>query len=289
MARPKGHDPVLTARADPVRVAAVTNAIGSLLAYRELIYNLTVRDLKLKYKRSTLGVAWSLLNPLLMMVIYTIVFSVFLRAVHTPPDRPYWALVLGGLLAWGFFASGVGGSTTAFVHSSNLVARVRFPIESLPIATVMAAFVNFLISLVILLIVLAAVRLPLGPSLLLLPVIIIAQLVFTIGLALMVATLTVFLRDLEHLIGIGIMAFFYLTPILYPLEPGYLPRGAARVVPYLRLNPLSWFLDNYHSVIYYGTWPSLTQFGLMLAASAISLGGGYLVFLRLRSRVSEEV
>jgi lipopolysaccharide transport system permease protein len=266
----------------------VPRAIRSLLAYRELVYNLAVRDLRLKYKRSTIGIAWSLLNPVLMMIIYTVVFSHLLKVVDTH-GRPYWALVLGGLLAWTFFANGVGGAPMAFVHSSNLVSRVYFPIESLPIATVMANFVNFVISLAILLVALVVAGLPLGWSLVLLPVILAAQLAFTIGVALLIATLTVYLRDFEHLVGVGLLALFYLSPVLYPLDPTALPKGTETLLQYLRLNPMSWFLDSYHSVLYYGAWPSAAEFGSMLLIAAVSLVGGYAVFLRFRARLPEEV
>src|SRR5450759_293067 len=122
-----------------------------LVSYRELVVNLTVRDLKLKYKGSVLGIAWSLLNPLLMMTIYTAVFSVFLRAVAVPH---YWALVLGGLLPWLFFSNSLTAATTSFIRNPNLITKVYFPIESLPIAAVVANFTNFLISLAALLVVL---------------------------------------------------------------------------------------------------------------------------------------
>lgn len=260
--------------------------IYELWTYRELISNLTARDLKLKYKRSSLGVAWSLLNPILMMAIYTGVFSVFLRAVNS---RNYWALLLGGLLVWLFFANALGSATVSFVHSSNLISKVYFPVEALPIASVMANFVNLLISLAVLLVVLVVARLPLGPSLLLLPIILMAQLAFTLGLALLVASLTVYFRDLEHLVGLGLTALFYLTPVLYPLDPHALPHGAARFIPWLSLNPMSWFLGSYHAVLYYGAWPDATQFVLLLAAAGSALIGGYVVFLRIRPRLPEEV
>lgn len=266
----------------------MSRSIRSLLAYRELIYNLAVRDLRLKYKRSTIGIVWSLLNPLLMMLVYTIVFSVWLRAVHTEPGRPYWVLVVGGLLAWTFFASAWGSAPGAFVHSSNLVSRVFFPVEALPIAGVLANFVNFLISLVILLVVLAVVRMPLGVSLVVLPVILIAQLAFTIGISLLLATLTVYLRDLEHLIGIALVALMYLTPVIYPLDAAAVP-AIGKWIPFLKLNPLAWFLDSYHAVLFYGTWPEPVEFTLMLAASLVALVLGYVVFLRLRARLPEEV
>ena len=260
--------------------------IRELWAYRELVSNLTIRDLRLKYKRSSLGVAWSLLNPLIMMAIYTAVFSVFLRVVNSPH---YWALVLGGLLSWLFFANALGSATVAFAQSANLISKVYFPIEALPVASVLANFVNFAISLLVFLVVIVIARLPLGPSLMLLPVILLAQLAFTLGLSLFVATITVYFRDLEHLIGLALTALFYLSPVLYPLNPSALPHGAARFIPWLNLNPMSWFLESYHSVLYYGTWPDPGRFALSILSAVAALLGGYLVFARMRTRLPEEV
>jgi len=261
-------------------------ALGELVAYRELVTNLALRDLKLKYKRSSLGVAWSLLNPVFMMIVYTLVFSTFLKVVKVPN---YWALVLVGLLAWVFFANSIGSATTAFTSSANLITKVRFPIEALPIASVLAQFVNFAISLAILLAVLFVARIPLGLSLALLPVILAAQLAFTIGLAMMIATINVYFRDLEHLVVLALTALFYVTPILYPLQSSALPPGTGRFVSILRLNPLSWYLESYHSVLFYGTWPDPFRFGLMLVSAALAVVAGYLVFTRLRARLPEEV
>ena|ERR1700674_1529700 len=264
------------------------NAIGrlqELVNYRELVVNLTVRDIRLKYKGSVLGVAWSLLNPLLMMTIYTAVFSVFLRAVTVPH---YWALVLGGLLPWVFLSNSLNAATISFIRSPNLITKIYFPIESLPIAAVFANFVNFLISLAVLLVILGFVGL-LGPSLILLPVILLAQLGITLGLATAIAALTVYFRDLEHLVVIGITALFYLTPVLYPLDPKALPAGAGKYIGYLQLNPLSWLFDSYHSVLFYKTWPDPTTFTLMLAFALVSLAAGYFLFTRLRPRIPEEV
>jgi lipopolysaccharide transport system permease protein len=260
--------------------------IRELWSYRELVYNLTVRDLRLKYKRSSLGIAWSLLNPLIMMAIYTAVFSTLLRVVS---GKNYWVLVLGGLLAWLFFANAIGSATLAFAQSGNLISKVYFPIEALPVASVLANFVNFVISLAVFLVILVVGRLPLGPSIVLLPVILLAQLGFTLGLSLVVATLTVYFRDLEHLIGLGLTALFYLSPVLYPLNAGVLPHGAVRYLPWLELNPLSWFLESYHAVLYDATWPDPTRFKLALAAAVVALAGGYWIFSRLRTRLPEEV
>jgi lipopolysaccharide transport system permease protein len=264
----------------------LTQRLRELLAYRELIVNLTLRDLRLKYKRSTLGVAWSLLNPLFMMAIYTAIFSVFLRVVNV---ANYWALVLGGLLAWLFFANAIGSATTAFAHSANLISKVYFPIEALPLASVLSNFINFLISLVVLLVILVVAGIHLGPSLVLLPVILAAQLALTLGLALFIATITVYFRDLEHLVTLGLTALFYLTPVLYPLDAAALPHGAQRYIPILLANPLAWLLESYHAVLFYGRWPQPGQFSLMLLSAVIALVGGYTVFLKLRARLPEEV
>lgn len=255
------------------------------MSYRELVYNLTVRDLKLKYKGSVLGIAWSLLNPLLMMTIYTAVFSVFLRAVNV---QNYWALVLGGLLPWVFFSNSMTTAAVSFIRNPNLITKIYFPIESLPIAGVLANFVNFLISLAVFLVILGFVGL-IGPSVILLPVILLAHLAITLGLATAIAAVTVYFRDLEHLVVIGLTAWFYLTPVLYPLDPSALPAGAGKYIRYLQLNPLSWVWDSYHSVLFYKTWPDPTTFTLMLVFALLSLTLGYLLFAKLRPRIPEEV
>ncbi|HUZ89874.1 MAG TPA: ABC transporter permease [Candidatus Acidoferrales bacterium] len=266
--------------------------LGTLWAYRGLVMNLAIRDLKLKYKGSVLGVLWSVLNPLLMMAIYTVVFSLFLRAVILPD---YWALVLAGILTWVFFSTALTAASVSFTHNANLINKVAFPYESLPIATVIANFVNFLIMEVILLVVLVLAQsvlhrqVGLRPPAVLLPVILAAILACGLGLSLFLATLTVYFRDVEHLVGIGLSALFYVTPVLYPLDARALPHGAARFIPYLRLNPFSWFFESIHSVLYYGTWPDWPTFGLMLIASAAALVGGYAFFMWLRPRIPEEV
>jgi ABC-type polysaccharide/polyol phosphate export permease len=265
---------------------SLTERLQELFRYRELIYNLTVRDLKLKYKGSALGVAWSLLNPLLMMVIYTAVFSKLLRVTDFPN---YWALVLGGILAWTFFAGSVQSATTSFIRNPGLISKVYFPIESLPISMSLANFVNFGIPLVLLLMASVVAHVHIGASIVLLPLIVAAELALALGLSMMIAALTVFFRDIEHLIGIMLAAWFYLSPVIYPLNPALLPVGARRFLPLAWLNPLAWFLESYHSVLVYGTWPPLAPFVGMIALAALCLVAGYATFHRLRPRVPEEV
>jgi len=276
----------------PALVQYVTTRPGpadrlrELYAYRELVANLTVRDLKLKYKGSILGVAWSLLNPVLQMLIYTAVFSLFLRIVNVPH---YWAFVIGGILVWAFFNNTLIGASASFTRNPNLISKVYFPIEALPISMVLANFVNFLIPLGLLLGVLVIGGIPLGWSLLLLPVVALGQLALCIGCALAIASLTVFLRDIEHFLVLGLQVVFYVTPILYPLNAKAMPRAATAFLPLLHLNPLSWYLGCYHAILYDGRWPDLMDFALMILCSLLVLGLGFLVFIRLRPRLPEAV
>lgn len=260
--------------------------LRDLLNYRELVYNLTVRDVKLKYKGSVLGVAWSLLNPLLMMAIYTVVFSKLLRVTDFPN---YWALVLGGILAWTFFAGSVQSATGAFIRNPSLISKVYFPIESLPISMSLANFINFVIPLVALVIVSVVAHVPIGMSIMLLPVLVVAELALAVGLSMLIAALTVFFRDIEHLLGIVLTAWFYLSPVIYPLEPKLLPAGARRYLGYAWMNPMAWYLESYHSVLVYGTWPAVLPFAGAIISAVACLVGGYLVFHRLRARVPEEI
>lgn len=254
--------------------------LRELYAFRELVGNLVARDLRLKYRRSALGAAWSVLNPLFFVAIYTAVFSVVLRAFILPQ---YWTFVLAGLLPWLFFANSLGACSTSFTQNASLISKVAFPVESLAIATVLSNFVNFLITVALLLLAVVAAGRPVGPSLILLPVLLAAQLVLALGLGLGIASLTVYFRDLEHLVGLFLTALFYLTPVLYPLT------FAGRYARWLKLNPVAWYVDSYHAILYSGRWPDPVLFLPAIGLALASLAGGYAIFLRLRPRLPEEV
>lgn len=259
---------------------SLRDRLGELYRYRGLVRGLTARELRLKYRRSTLGAAWSLLNPLLMMAVYVLIFGVFLH-VFTLPE--YWAYLLTGLIAWLFFANALGGSVAALVQNPNLVTKIYFPLESLPIAGTLANFINFSISLALLVVAVGVGGRPLGPSLVLLPLLMASELAFCTGIAIFLAAITVYLRDVEHLIGIFTTALFYATPVLYPLtRAGHFQR-------ILELNPMTWEIECYHSILYFGAWPNWTFLLLTVAAALVSLALGYLVFLRMRPRLPEEL
>lgn len=264
--------------------ARVSSSLRELYAYRDLLRGFTVRELKLKYKGSALGIAWSLLNPLLMMAIYTVVFTHVLRFGSKVPN--YWALVLTGIVFWTFFSTSLISASASFVRNGHLITKVYFPVEALPFSMVLAQFINFVITLVILLAAVLIKGIPVGPPLILLPVLVLATLVLALGAAALFASVTVFFRDVEHLVQIALTALFYLTPVIYPLDPNVIP---AQYLRYLKLNPLAWYLDSFHDVVVRGVWPSWTLFLLSVAFSTVMLVVGYLSFLRVRPRLPEEV
>jgi lipopolysaccharide transport system permease protein len=260
--------------------------LHELIRYRQLVRNLTVRDLRVRYRRSGLGSVWSLLNPLVMMLIYVAVFSLLLRVVVLPD---YWAFVLSGLIPWIFISTAILGAAGSFINNGHLIMKVHFPIESLTLAVILANAVNLLISVVVFVAIELVFRRPLGLSLVLLPIAVLATVAMTTGIGLIVASLTVYFRDLEHLLQLALTAAFYLSPIIYPLDTRVLPHAAAPYLDLFRLNPFSWYLETFHAILYWGIWPDARTLTLMLVSSAMILVGGYAWFLRTRDRLPEEL
>lgn len=270
---------------------AILKHLRELWQYRELVRNLVVRDLKVRYKNSLLGVAWSWLNPLLMMVVYTIFFTVLLRHTNLPH---YPVFLLSGLLPWNFFSESLTSATGSIVNNAHLIKKVYFPREILPVAIVLASLVNFIIALPILFALTLIFGAPLTPWVLLLPATILIQVLFTIGLTLILSTLNVFYRDTQFILSVLMLAWFFLTPVFYPIET--VPQSAtllgvtfnARLWLY-RLNPMASIIASYHDLLYTGA-PTGLDFLLRTAVtSLVVLAVGYLVFLRYSPRFGEEV
>ncbi len=229
----------------------MSDSLGDLWHYRDLLYNLTVRDLKVRYKHSVLGILWSLLNPLLMMLVFTFVFTVM-----QPNSIPhFYVFVLTGLLPWTFFSGSVVGAASQIVGNGHLIKKVYFPREVLPVSTVTGNFVNFLLSLIPLALFLVVSGIGFTPYLLWLPLIFAIQFVMLLGLSLLLSALTVFYRDMLMVLDVGVLGLFFLTPIFYPME---LIQQEATVfgmtLPVARLvrwlNPMASIIDSYRTVIY---------------------------------------
>ena len=274
---------------------SIVSHLTELWFYRELVWNLVVRDLKVRYRNSVLGVFWSLFNPLLMMVVFTVVFTVM-----TPYSdvKKFPVFVLCAILPWNFFSSSVIGSIRSIVDNAPLVNKVYFPREILPISVVLANLVNFLIALIVLFALILAFRIPIRPWVLLLPAVIIVQLIFTIGFSMIMATANVFYRDTQVIMEVLMLAWFFVTPIFYSLR--ILPRSyeifgvsfdVSRWV--LILNPMASIIANYRTILYGigngGSMPEPYFFLRTLVTSIFILVIGSLIFYRYSRTFGEEV
>jgi ABC-type polysaccharide/polyol phosphate export permease len=271
--------------------------VRELVRYRELILNLVTRDLKARYKNSVLGFFWSLVNPLLMMVVFSIVFTYMMPNLSVS-HFPVFALC--GILPWNFFTASVMGSVNSIVGSAHLVKKVYFPREVLPISTVLANLVNFMLALIVLGVMLYVAGIRLTRWALLLPAIIFVQLLFTLGLALILSTLNVYYRDTAMIMDVLLLAWFFLTPVMYPIE--ILPQQGMLFglnVPVQRLtyilNPMASLIASYRSILYGSTQggppgpPAFDFFMRTLATAVVVLLFGYWLFCRYRGKFGEQV
>ena len=244
------------------------------------------RDLTARYRGSVLGLFWSFVNPLLLLLIYTFVFTV---VITRPPGRglePFALFMFCGILPWTWFESSLVEASNVLISGGNLIRKVLFPAEVLPIVSVLGGLMHFLLSLPIL----AAFFVYFGrpvfpPDLLWLPVIIVIQLMLTLGLALIVSALTVHFRDLRDLLANVLRLWFFATPIIYSI--GDAPAG---VRPLLALNPFTHLAVAYQEVLFLpGPFTAWSRLLLLGAVSLAVMVAGYLVFDRLRDTLAEEV
>lgn len=191
----------------------VGERLRELFAHREVLVNLTRKELKVKYKSSVLGILWSMLNPLMYLVVFFLVFKLFLQ--NDIPD--FHIYLLSGLLAWTFFSTSVQGATNSVVGNGPLVTKVAFPREILPLSSIGSSMVNFFFQFIVLMAVMVAFTYVfLGPSVVLLPLALAVLLVFSVAVGLATSALNVRYRDTAHLVELGLLAWFWLTPVIYP-------------------------------------------------------------------------
>ncbi len=272
----------------------VIEHLVELYRFRDLIWNLVVRDLKLRYKNSVLGVLWSWLNPLFMMTVYTVVFTVMRASSNGVPERSFPAFVLCALLPWNFFSGSLSQAVGSIVENANLVKKVYFPREVLPLSTVLSNLVNFLISLLVLFPMLVIFDVRITPWVLLLPLLIFIQFCLTVGVAFLLSTLNVFYRDTRVILDVVIMAWFFVTPVFYPID--VLPRSKeilGVVVDVHRwtriLNPMASLVAAYRDILYYGRLVGPDFLARTAVTSFVILLIGYVVFYRYSKVFGEEV
>jgi ABC-type polysaccharide/polyol phosphate export permease len=241
-----------------------------------------VRELKVRYKRSVLGLLWTMLNPLLLMVVYTVVFSTIWRSSF----RNFSLFLLAALLPWLFFSTAVLQGLHAIIGNQELIRKVRLPQAVFPLSVVGSNLVNFTLSLVPLLILMVAIDQPITPALLFVPVAMVILAVFTSGVTLFFATATVFFRDVRHLVEVMLQMVLYLSPVFYDLR--MLGEPTAWWFPLfktcLQLNPLTYLLALVRDPVYYGRVPDGGTIAIAVAISAVALVSGFSIFQRLAPR-----
>jgi lipopolysaccharide transport system permease protein len=261
-------------------------SLRHVIRYRGLVASLVARELKARYRGSVLGFFWSFVNPLLLLLVYSFVFSVVLPGAHPTALEPFALFMFCGILPWTWFSSSLLESTTVLITSGNLIRKVLFPAEVLPIVTVLAGAVHFCLGLPILAAFLVYYRVPVTVTdLLWFPLIVVIQLVLTLGLALLLSALTVHFRDVRDLLSNLLTLWFFGTPIIYALE-----QVPSRVRQVLNLNPMTHLVVSYQDVLFtpgpFMRWPALIAVGL--GAVGVFLVG-FFVFDRLRDTLAEEV
>ena len=277
-------------------VAVNTLRLSGFPAARSLLVNLTLRENRTKYKRSVMGWAWSMVNPLATMLIFTFVFGFFLK-IQPHRGEPsglqnFGFFLISGLLPWNFLAGGLTASCGSVIANASLIKKVYFSRAVLPASSVLSAATNLLIELGVLTVALLIIGQMVLPFLPVALVVIFLQLLFVLGLGMALAALNVYFRDIEHFLGILLLLWFYSTPILYPIS---LVRNAAvgsvtvPIETIYRLNPMVHFIDAYRALFYDLRLPSLATFGWMILSAAIALAIGFLTFRKLEPRFAEEL
>ncbi|AFM43262.1 ABC-type polysaccharide/polyol phosphate export systems, permease component [Desulfosporosinus acidiphilus SJ4] len=248
--------------------------------YREMLKNMVKRNLRTRYKASFFGFLWTFINPLLQLVVYSLVFSTIMRM--NVEHYPMFLFVV--LLPWIFFTSTTQEAANLIVSNNNIIKKVYFPREILPLASTTAGLVNLGLSFIICIIALLLFQIPLTLSLLALPIVMISEFIFTLGVSLVVSAINVYFRDVEHIWGIVIMAWFYLTPIVYPLN--VVP---AKYLGYIFLNPMVTLMEAYRDILYYGVFPYFPGIGLFTLMSFLILIFGYKLFKHLSKGFAEQI
>jgi len=247
--------------------------------HKDLIWELAKRDLKIRYKNSALGFLWSLLNPLLMMLVLSFVFMYFFRfdIEHFP------AFLVIGIVSWRFFG-GTAGALQSIVGNADLVRKIYFPREILTISSVLSVFVSTLLEFLVLLILLPILGVSLSFLVLLLPVLLVLQLIFVLGVSFILSSMYVYYRDIAHIWEVVMQAGFFLTPIFYPLS--FIP---AKYLDLYMLNPMAWFVLAYKDILFYNEMFSFFDLSVMFVISLVFLFMGYHIFKKLEPNFAEEV
>lgn len=256
------------------------NVFKNLYKYRELLKTNVQKEIRGKYKNSFLGVLWSFLNPLLQIAVYALVFPLILRNTQ----ENYVIFLCCGLIPWTFFATTISRSAFTMVENGNIIKKVYFPREILPISVVTSETVNFLISTIIIVGFVIFGGLGISKYIIFYPIVLIAQYLLLIAISLIVSSISIYIRDLQHLIGVALQLLFYAAPIVY--APESIPEQFKWI---LYCNPMTYIINGYRSIFYNQTMIELKPLLILIGCSIIGCIVGYMIFNKLQKGFAEQL
>lgn len=256
------------------------NIFKNLYNYRELIKTSVKKDIGGKYKHSFLGVLWSFFNPLLQIAVYAIIFPLIMR--NQIPN--YTLFMVCGLIPWTYFSTVLNRASFIMIENGNILKKVYFPREILPLSLVMSETVNFLISSIIILAFVIINGTGISAYILFYPLVLLVQFTFSLGISLILSSVTVYFRDLQHFIGVLLQLFFYATPIVYAVDS--IPENFRWILKY---NPMTYIIEGYRDIFYSKSIPDLKMLGIIFLIGIIITIIGYLIFNKLQKRFAEEL
>ena len=252
----------------------------NLYQYRELLKTSVKKEIRGKYKNSFLGVLWSFLNPLLQIAVYAIVFPLILQN----KQENYVIFLCAGLIPWNFFSIAISRAAFTMIENGNIIKKVYFPREILPISLVTSEAVNFLISTIIILAFVIFSGLGITKYVIFYPIILIAQYLIVLAISFIVSAITVYFRDLQHFIGVALQLLFYATPIVYASSS--IPANFAWI---LKINPMTYIIDGYRAIFYNQTMPNLVYLAIIIVIGIIGCIAGYAIFNKLQKGFAEQL
>ncbi len=255
-----------------------------LYKYRELLRTNVKKEIRGKYKGSFLGVLWSFVNPLLMTLVYAIVFPYIMRGSQY---ESYTTFLVIGILPWTWFTTSVAQGTSCIIANGGIIKKVYFPREILPISVVTSGMINYLIQCLIIIIFIIVNKLPITLNLLFLPLIMLAQYLFTLSIVFITGALNVYVRDLEYIVNFIIQLFFYGTPIVYELS--MFANAPKLIYTLINLNPMAIIITSYRDIFYWGHIPHIKSLLFIILMSFILCWISLLIFKKLAKRFAEEI
>ena len=249
-----------------------------------LLKSLVEKDLKVRYKRSLLGFLWFLLKPLFSMVVYTVVFTRILR--FGGAIEHFSLFLLTGLLPWNFFAASLSASTKTLLDNQKLIRSIYFPRVALPISAVIANAIHMLMALGVLEVLLVAFGHTPGLSIVLLPIAVVFLAAMTAGFSMMISVGNVYYRDVAQFLEVILLAWFYASPVIYPLGEGLIP---VRMEAFIKFNPVAGAMEIFHSTMYYGTWPDVWAWVSLVSWTLAILSLGLMIFKKMEPSVVKEL